>query len=194
MSIIQEIRDMAGIPRLETKPEAKPLKEDASETVRQWYALAPKVVKSQGMKYTLKPKATVKSGETIYFKYWGPKPKGEVIAPIIQFVVTYNRGSDLYDVEIESYDINMNKIGSRRLKGLGFDNFDSFGFLRDVMQESREVDDSRLQDDLREFDKAPERVRDRPDQYASAADAIADMQAQLYDGRRGTMTRPKAKE
>jgi hypothetical protein len=116
------------------------------------------------------------------------------MAPIIQFVVTYNRGSDLYDIEIESYDINMNKIGSRRLKGLGFENFDSFGFTRDVMNESREVDDARLQDDLREFDQASERVRDRPDQYASAADAIADMQAQLYDGRRGTMTRPKTQK
>jgi len=189
---IQEIRDLAGLPR---DPEpAKPLTENAGETVKQWYAEAPKVVKSQGMKYTLKPNATVKSGETVYFKYWGLKPKGEVMAPIIQFVVTYNRGSDLYDIEIESYDINMNKIGARRLNGLGFDNFSSFGFLRDVMQESKEVDDARLQDDVREFAQAPERVRDRQDQYASAAAALADMQAQLYDGRRGTMTRPKPQQ
>lgn len=190
---IQEIRDLAGLPRAleETK---KPIAENAGETVRQWYAEAPKAVKHKGQKYTLKPNATVKSGETVYFKYWAPKPKGEALAPIIQFVVTYNRGTDLYDIEIESYDINMNKTGNRRLNGLGFDNFGNFGWIRDVMQEGRDQDDVKLADDIQEFDAPGERVRDTPDQYDSAADALADMQAQLYDGRRGTLSRPKQQE
>ena len=191
---IQEIRDLAGLPRLSEAKTSQPagIEEDAGETARQWYHEAPKVVKSGGLKYTLKPKATVKSGETVYFKYWAPKPKGEVVAPIIQFVVTYNRGSDLYDIEIESYDINMNKIANRRVNGLGWENFANFGFLRDVMQESRDPADSRLQDEIKEF-AGTRRVPDEPDQYDSISDAIADMQVQVFGGRRG-IAPPKPKQ
>jgi len=189
--IIQEMRDLAGLPRVESKT----LTEDPRETVQQWMQMAPKVVKHQGLKYTLKSNATVKSGETVYFKYWGPKPKGEVMAPIVQFVVTYHRGSDTYDVTVESYDINMNKTGERRLHGLSFDNFGSFGYLRDVMQESRNpVDDAKLADDIAEFDLNPERVRDQPKQYDSFEAAIADMQSQVFDGRRGTERRSQKEE
>ena len=189
---IQQIRDLAGLPRLyESK---KPLAEDAGVTVKQWYSEAPKVVKHQGQKYTLKKQATVKSGETVYFKYWAKKPPGEVMAPIVQFVVKYNRGSDLYDITIESYDINMNKTASRTVHGLGFDNFSNFGFMRDVMNESRHaVADARLQDDVKEYQPGEGRVRDKPDQYSDFNSAIADMQAQVFDGRRG-IGRPKPKE
>jgi len=186
---IQQIRDLAGLPRLyESK---KPLAEDAGVTAKQWYSEAPKVVKHQGKKYTLKKQATLKDGETVYFKYWARKPKGEVMAPIIQFVVKYNRGSDLYDITIESYDANMNKTASRTVHGLGFDNFGNFGFMRDVMMENRhEVADARLQDDLKEY-TGTRRVLDKPDQYDSFDSAMADMKAQMFDGRRG-MGRPKS--
>ena len=182
---VRQIRDMAGLPRPIEEKDPKRLAEAAGETARQWYAKAPSVVKHHGVKYTLKKNATVKDGETVYFKYWAKKPKGEVMAPIIQFVVAYNGGSDLYDVTIESYDINMNKTGSRLVQGLGWENFANFGFMRDVMQESREVADAKLQDDLREFAGPTKRVRDEPDQYGSFEDAIKDMQAQMFDGRRG---------
>jgi hypothetical protein len=193
-NIIQEMRDLAGMPRLEENKDPKRLEEDARMTVQQWMKMAPKVVKHQGMKYTLKPKATVKSGETVYFKYWARKPKGEVMAPIVQFVVTYNRGSDLYDITIESYDINMNKTGERRIHGLGFDNFSNFGFMRDVMQESYDPEDAQLADRVKEFAPKGGRTRDDPDQYGSFEDAIKDMQAQVFDGRRGTESRPKSED
>lgn len=190
-SIVERMRDLAGLPRAQESRDPKRMEEDARETVRQWMAMAPKVVKHKGQKYTLKPNATVKSGDTVFFKYWAKKPKGEPLAPIVQFVVKYNRGSDLYDVTIESYDENMNKTGERRVSGLGFDNFANFGHLRDVMQESYDPEDAQLADRIREFDKAPGRVRDRHETYGSFDDAIKDMQAQVFDGRRGTEQRPK---
>jgi len=106
---------------------------DPNILVQQWKAGGPKVVHHDGRDFTLEPPTRPvrgRDGKSILFRYWGEGQPPDFIV----FRVAYNSGTDEYDVTVEHYDADRHKTQSRQVDGLGPENFENFGYSREVMR------------------------------------------------------------
>jgi hypothetical protein len=125
MGLLHEQKKLMGI--APTDPWG--LSESVVTTMnKQWQTYGPKVVKAKGKKYTFKRGYTMQVGpNAVQFQYVARKGPDDIMPPKVIFEVSYNRGSDLYDVKVQLFAGSADKMGEREVKGLGFEQFSAFG-------------------------------------------------------------------
>lgn len=112
----------------------------ANETIRQWNILGPDRVKHNGTIYTkMDPPLYDNKENVVHFKYKSTKrgkPETGDVLPYetILFLVQYDEGYDMYNVEIRHYDKKIEVTKSKKLDGLMSDNFSNFKTTSDVLR------------------------------------------------------------